>query len=540
MTTFITIEKIITKILRFGLERISRRAPPHRGQGSKGSSREHALRHLEATSGRWTRQVRRSREATLGLRGGVTVLTASYFHLQHSYLAYNDELAYHRKAKLHTIAIGYAPAPERSISGLVLGNVTSYTDKGREPADGRFVAFDHLTFWVSNAKQAASYYVTRFGFEPFAFKGLETGSRKIASHAVKMNKIIFVFQSQYEPEESEMTNEIAYHGDFVKDVAFQVENLDYIVDYARKQGAVVIRDVWEERDGDGVVRMATLKTYGDNTHTMVDRSNYKGEFLPGYQMLNKDPLNQFLPKIEINFVDHVVGNQPDNMMEEAASWYERCLQFHRFWSVDDKQVCTEYSALRSVVMANWEETVKMPINEPAPGKKKSQIQEYVEYHGGAGVQHIAINTDDIIATIHNLRARGVEFLDIPSKYYKLIREQLQHSKVKVAESVDMLEKLKILIDYDDNGYLLQIFTKNTQDRPTLFIEVIQRRNHNVRSLQRGPSNVWWLLITIVTSTVTWLGNDTVTAIFKVKKQRGASSLRRHHLRLKARVGFMLV
>ncbi|CAF4903180.1 unnamed protein product [Pieris macdunnoughi] len=356
--------------------------------------------------------------------------------------------------------------------------MTSYTDKGKKPENGRFIAFHHITYWVSNAKQAASYYITRFGFEPLGYQGLETGSRKITAHAVRLNKIVFVFQAQYEPEESKLVNEVAYHGDFVKDVAFEVENLDYIVEYARKQGAVVVRDLWEESDEHGIVRMAKLKTYGDNTHTLIDRSKYKGPFLPGYQTLNNDPIQKFLPKIGINFIDHVVGNQPDNEMEPAASWYERCLQFHRFWSVDDKQICTEYSALRSIVMANWEETVKMPINEPAVGKKKSQIQEYVEYHGGAGVQHIALNTEDIITAIENLRARGVEFLSIPSVYYKIIRESLQSSKVKVAESIDALERLNILIDYDDDGYLLQIFTKNTQDRPTLFLEVIQRRNHN--------------------------------------------------------------
>ncbi|CAG9562093.1 unnamed protein product [Danaus chrysippus] len=368
-----------------------------------------------------------------------------------------------------------------SLSNLFLFSLsfkTSYTDKGKKPEGGRFLAFDHVTFWVSNAKQAASYYITRFGFEPLAYKGLETGSRQYSSHAVRLNKIIFVFEGQYNPEETDFVNEVGYHGDFVKDVAFEVENLEYILNYAKKQGAVVIRDVWEEKDEFGVVKMARLKTYGDNTHTLVDRSQYKGAFLPGYQMLQKDPIHQFLPKVEINFIDHVVGNQPDNCLEEAASWYERCLQFHRFWSVDDKQICTEYSSLRSVVMANYEETVKMPINEPALGKRKSQIQEYVEYHGGAGVQHIALNTEDIITAIEHLRARGVEFLTIPPKYYKLIREKLAHSKVKVAESIDILERLNILIDYDDDGYLLQIFTKNTQDRPTLFLEVIQRRNHN--------------------------------------------------------------
>lgn len=166
-------------------------------------------------------------------------------------------------------------------------------------------------------------------------------------------------------------------------------------------------------------------------------------------------------------------------MESVAKWYEEVLQFHRFWSVDDSQVHTEFSALRSIVMTNYEETVKMPINEPAPGKKKSQIQEYVEYYGGAGVQHIALNTQDIITAVKNLQARGMDFLQVPDSYYDLIREQLKHSPVKIAEDLDTLQKLKILIDYDENGYLLQIFTKNMQDRPTVFLEVIQRRNHNV-------------------------------------------------------------
>lgn len=166
-------------------------------------------------------------------------------------------------------------------------------------------------------------------------------------------------------------------------------------------------------------------------------------------------------------------------MEITAEWYEKKLQFHRFWSVDDSQIHTEYSALRSIVMTNYEETIKMPINEPAPGKKKSQIKEYVEYYGGAGVQHIALNTNDIVAAIRNLRARGVEFLTIPDAYYNMLREKLSHSKVQIKEDLRILQELQILIDYDENGYLLQIFTKNMQDRPTLFLEVIQRNNHQV-------------------------------------------------------------
>lgn len=183
-----------------------------------------------------------------------------------------------------------------------------------------------------------------------------------------------------------------------------------------------------------------------------------------------------LPPAKLDFIDHCVGNQPDLQMEGAANWYEKMLLFHRFWSVDDSQIHTEYSALRSIVMANYEETIKMPINEPASGKKKSQIEEYVEYYGGAGVQHIALNTSDIITAITNLRQRGMDFLSVPDSYYDMLKEKLKSSRTKVKEDMAVLQKLNILVDYDENGYLLQIFTKNMQDRPTLFIEVIQRYN----------------------------------------------------------------
>lgn len=195
--------------------------------------------------------------------------------------------------------------------------------------------------------------------------------------------------------------------------------------------------------------------------------------------MKNDGIMKFLPKINLNFIDHCVGNQPDREMEGAAEWYVRCLMFHRFWSVDDSQIHTEYSALRSIVVTNYEETVKMPINEPANGKKKSQIQEYVDYYGGAGVQHIALNTDDIVYAITNLLERGTDFLQVPDTYYDMLKARLKEDNFEIKEDLEVLRKLKILIDYDENGYLLQIFTKNMQDRPTLFVEVIQRRNHNV-------------------------------------------------------------
>ncbi|CAA9999899.1 unnamed protein product [Nesidiocoris tenuis] len=278
--------------------------------------------------------------------------------------------------------------------------MTTYQDKGPKPEGGKFLSFDHIVFWVGNAKQAASHYCARFGFEPIAYKGLETGSRDYAAHVVKQNKIYFMFVSAYEPTEVELNSHIAKHGDGVKDVAFAVEDLDTIVKKAHERGAKIVRDIWEEKDEFGSVRMAIVQTFGDTTHTFVDRSNYTGVFLPGFRRTpTKDVLLRKLPPTKLDFVDHVVGNQPDMEMEDIAKWYEKTLMFHRFWSVDDSQLHTDYSALRSIVMTNWDETVKMPINEPAPGKKRSQIKEYVDYYGGAGVQHIALNTQDIISAV---------------------------------------------------------------------------------------------------------------------------------------------
>jgi len=354
-----------------------------------------------------------------------------------------------------------------------------YEDKGPKPPSGKFSRFDHITHWVGNAKQAATFYCVRMGFEPFAYQGLETGSRQVACHVVRQNKIILVLKSAYEPFNKEMGDHLVKHGDGAKDIAFTVEDLDEIVKRAKARGATILKDIWEESDENGKVRFATIETYGDTTHTFVERGNYQGIFLPGYRKpVFEDPLSPKLATCHLGFIDHIVSNQPDLQMEDVAKWYESTLMFHRFWSVDDSQIHTEYSALRSIVVANWEETIKMPINEPAPGKKKSQIQEYVDYYGGAGVQHIALNSSDIITSVKALRERGTEFLEVPKSYYKTLRENLKNSKVKVSEDLDTLEALHILIDYDDNGYLLQIFTKPVQDRPTLFYEVIQRHNHN--------------------------------------------------------------
>lgn len=252
-----------------------------------------------------------------------------------------------------------------------------------------------MEWWVGNAKQAASYYCARLGFQPMAYRGLETGSRQVACHAVKQNDIVFVFKSSYEPHSEttkEMGRHLTLHGDGVKDVAFAVEDLDGILQKARKRGVRVIKEIWEESDEFGTVRFAQVQTYGETTHTFIELpQNYQGLFLPGYKPSKvKDCLLSNLPACGALYIDHIVGNQPDLGMEDAAKWYETNLLFHRFWSVDDTQMHTEYSALRSIVVANWEETIKMPINEPAPGLRKSQIQEYIDYYGSAGVQHIAL------------------------------------------------------------------------------------------------------------------------------------------------------
>ncbi|XP_020658392.3 4-hydroxyphenylpyruvate dioxygenase [Pogona vitticeps] len=356
--------------------------------------------------------------------------------------------------------------------------MTTYTDKGEKPEKGRFLHFHSLTFWVGNAKQAASFYCNKMGFEELAYRGLETGSREVASHVVRQDKIIFVFSSALNPGNQEMGEHLVKHGDGVKDIAFEVEDCDFIVQKARERGARIVKEPWIEEDKYGRVKFAVIQTYGDTTHTLIEKLGYKGLFLPGFEPpLFKDPLLKNLPPAKLNFIDHVVGNQPDQEMVPVAEWYQKNLLFHRFWSVDDKQMHTAFSALRSIVVANYEESIKMPINEPAMGKKKSQIQEYVDYYGGPGVQHIALNTSDIITSITNLKERGLEFMTVPSTYYQQLRERLKSAKIKVKENIDQLEKLRILVDFDEKGYLLQIFTKTVQDRPTVFLEVIQRHNH---------------------------------------------------------------
>lgn len=357
--------------------------------------------------------------------------------------------------------------------------MTSYSDRGPKPDKGNFLAFDHLHFWVGNAYQAAAYYISRFGFEPFAFRGLETGSRSVMTQVVRQNDIVFAFSSALEPGNQHMSAHIARHGDGVRDVAFRVDDCRAVFDRAIAAGAVVVSPV-EVLEGDGgkCIVASIQAAYPDTTHTFVERAGFSGAFMPGYMPITEcDPQVNLVEPAQLQFIDHCVANQPDGEMESVVQWYLKTLGFHRFWSVDDKQLHTEYSSLRSIVVADYHNRVKMPINEPADGLRKSQIQEYVEYNGGPGIQHVALNTTDIIAAVTRLRRRGVTFIKVPDTYYDDLRNRLGHSSTVVEEDLGKLQALGILIDFDENGYLLQIFTKPVQDRPTLFIEVIQRHSH---------------------------------------------------------------
>ncbi|THV45901.1 hypothetical protein BGAL_0439g00050 [Botrytis galanthina] len=374
---------------------------------------------------------------------------------------------------------------------------SSNTNSSLSTNTPNFHGYDHITWYVGNAKQAASYYCTRLGFQTIAYKGLETGSRYIASHVVANGKIRFVLTSPVkaysglkddEPiteKERELLREIyehlEKHGDAVKDVAFEVDDVASVYYNAVEQGAVGVQKPIKGKDEDGDVTTAIIRTYGDTTHTLISRSNYTGVFLPGYRAIpasKRDPLHAFLPSIPLEAIDHCVGNQDWGAMQSACEYYEKCLSFHRFWSVDDSQISTAHSALNSIVMASPNNVVKMPINEPAPGLRKSQIEEYVDFYSGAGVQHIALRTPDIITAVSNLRARGVEFISVPETYYETMRERLSDKnagiKWELKEDFEEIRKLNILIDFDEGGYLLQLFTKPLMDRPTVFLEIIQR------------------------------------------------------------------
>ena len=330
---------------------------------------------------------------------------------------------------------------------------------------------DYVEFYVGNAKQSAHYYKTAFGYQSLAYAGLETGVKDRTSYVLGQDKIRLVLTTPL-TENSAINDHLRKHGDGVKVVALWVDDARSAYEETMKRGARSFMEPTVESDEFGEVIRSGIYTYGETVHIFVERKNYKGIFLPGY----KEWKSYYNPESTgLKYIDHMVGNVGWNEMNTWVKFYEDVMGFVNFLSFDDKQIHTEYSALMSKVMSNGNGRIKFPINEPAEGKKRSQIEEYLDFYGGPGVQHIAIATDDIIKTVSQLKARGIEFLGAPpSEYYKAIPERLGVHMGMMKEDISKIEELAIMVDADEDGYLLQIFTKPQQDRPTLFFEIIQR------------------------------------------------------------------
>jgi 4-hydroxyphenylpyruvate dioxygenase len=334
---------------------------------------------------------------------------------------------------------------------------------------------DYIEFYVGNAKQAARYYQGTFGYQLVAYRGPETGVRDRVSYLLVQNKIRIILTSPLGPD-SEIADHVHRHGDGVRDIALWVDDARDAYAKATERGAESAYEPRVARDDNGEVVTAGLRIYGDTIHSLVERKNYRGAFMPGFQ--TREWRYQAEPTGLLH-VDHCVGNVELGKMNTWVSFYERVMGFKNLISFDDEDISTEYSSLMSKVMANGNERIKFPINEPAAGKKKSQIDEYLEFYRGPGVQHLALATDDIISTVTSLRDRGIEFLRAPTTYYS----ELQRRVGPIDEPLDQLEALGILVDRDPDGYLLQIFTKPVEDRPTLFYEIIQRKG--ARSFGKG-------------------------------------------------------
>ena len=347
------------------------------------------------------------------------------------------------------------------------------------------IDWDHVEFYVGNAKQAAHYYMSAFGFDRIAYAGPETGVRGRVSYLLAQNNLRFVITASLNPDD-EIARHVALHSDGVKDIAILVEDARAAFEMAVRGGATVVREPFEESDEHGRIVKATIATYGDTVHTFVQRDGYRGIFAPGFVEDRKTIAGVEKPALQA--LDHCVGNVGWGEMDRWGDFYANVFGFSQLVSFDDKDISTEYTALRSKVMTDPRHQVKFPINEPAEGKKKSQIEEYLDFYRGAGVQHMAIRTDDIAATIRALKRNGVEFLDTPDSYYELLEERVG----KIDEAIDILRDLRILVDRDDLGYMLQIFTKPLQDRPTVFFEIIQRKG----SLSFGKGNFKALFVSI--------------------------------------------
>jgi 4-hydroxyphenylpyruvate dioxygenase len=330
---------------------------------------------------------------------------------------------------------------------------------------------DYVEFYVGNAKQSAHYYKTAFGFQSCAYKGLETGSKDTVSYVLKQDKIRIVLTSALNSN-SPINQHVTKHGDGVKIIALWVDDARKSFEETTKRGAKIFLEPTVEKDEHGEIVKAGIYTYGETIHMFVERKNYKGTFLPGFKEWKTD----YNPApAGLKYIDHMVGNVDWGRMDVMVKWYEEVMGFVNFLSFDDKQIHTEYSALMSKVMSNGNGRIKFPINEPAKAAKKSQIEEYLDFYEGEGVQHIAMATDDIISTISYLKEKGVEFLPAPPQaYYDDIPARLGSHMEMMHEDIKELQKLSILVDADEEGYLLQIFTKPIQDRPTVFFEIIQR------------------------------------------------------------------
>lgn len=326
---------------------------------------------------------------------------------------------------------------------------------------------DYVEFYVGNAKQAAHFYKTAFGFQSLAYAGPETGMKDKVSYVIRQNKLTFVLTTPLRIN-NPIADHIYKHGDGVKVLALKVEDARSAFEETTKRGGKVYLEPTVLKDDNGEVVLSGIHTYGDTVHVFVERQNYNGVFMPGFRewKSNYNPASTGLL-----YVDHCVGNVGWNQMNPWVKFYEDVMGFRNILSFDDKDISTEYSALMSKVMSNGNGYIKFPINEPAEGKKKSQVEEYLDFYNGEGCQHVAIATNDIVATVSELQKRGVEFLSIPASYYETVLERVG----KIDEDLEPLQRLGILIDRDDEGYLLQIFSKPLEDRPTLFFEIIQRK-----------------------------------------------------------------
>lgn len=327
---------------------------------------------------------------------------------------------------------------------------------------------DYIELYVGNAKQSAHYYKTAFGFQSLAYAGLETGVKDRTSYVLRQGKITLILTTPLRSD-SVISEHIKKHGDGVKVIAFWVDDAEKSFNETVKRGAKPFMNVTEEKDEYGSIKKAGIHTYGETVHLFIERKNYKGVFMPGYIKWE----SEYNPSSTgLEYVDHCVGNVGWGEMNKWATFYEDVLGFKNLITFDDKDISTEYTALMSKVMSNSNGRIKFPINEPAKGKKKSQVEEYIDFYEGSGCQHIAVATDNIIHTISEMRKRGVEFLYVPGTYYDTVPERVG----KIKEDLSVLKSLGIMVDRDDEGYLLQIFTKPVEDRPTLFFEIIQRVN----------------------------------------------------------------